>query len=109
MQAALSTVFLRPDLIVAGDVVLSRSTSNHDMQEDMYVMMSTFFQLLTTRLGRTQSFTRDLLLQLIACGLINIGFATEKDPGISKDSIPRLRNDAQESGVEVEVRSMLRV
>ncbi|KAF8349998.1 hypothetical protein F5887DRAFT_1059221 [Amanita rubescens] len=84
--ATIDWVFLRPDLIVAGDVALSRSAGNHDMQEDM-----------------TQSFTRDLLLQLITCGLINVGFATEKDPGISKDSIPRLRNDAQENGVEVEI------
>lgn len=61
------------------------------------------------RLGRTQSFTRDMLLQLVACGLINMGFAMEKDPGISKDGIPRLRNDAQENGVDVEVRSMLPV
>ncbi|KAF8735483.1 hypothetical protein AX14_001979 [Amanita brunnescens Koide BX004] len=86
MQAALSTVFLRPDLIVASDVALSRSSGNHDMQEEM-----------------TQSFTRDLLLQLITCGLISMTFAMEKDPGISKDSIPRLRNDSQETGVEVEI------
>ena len=35
-----------------------------------------------------------------------MAFAMEKDPGISKDSIPRLHNDSQESGVEVEVCNM---
>ncbi|KIL70756.1 hypothetical protein M378DRAFT_183349 [Amanita muscaria Koide BX008] len=85
MQAALSAVFLRPDLIVACDLALSRPLNNNEMQEEM-----------------PQSFTRDLLLHLLANGLINRSFAEEKDPGISKDSIPRLRSDAQDNGVDFE-------
>lgn len=49
MQAALSSVFLRPDLIVAGDVALSRSAGNHDMQEDMYAMIIYFLSLARSR------------------------------------------------------------
>lgn len=50
MQAALSTVFLRPDLIVASDVALSRSSGNHDMQEEMYAMKFSWIRQLMPRL-----------------------------------------------------------
>ncbi|KAF8622908.1 hypothetical protein AX15_006669 [Amanita polypyramis BW_CC] len=86
IQAALSAVFVRPDLIVAGDLALSRSVGNSDTQEETQ-----------------QSFTRDLLLQLVACELISMTFAAEKDPGISKDSVPRLHVDSQDNGIELEV------
>ncbi|KAK2461858.1 hypothetical protein APHAL10511_006321 [Amanita phalloides] len=87
MHTALSTVFLRPDLIVQADVALSRSTGKDDAHEEM-----------------SQSFTRDLLLQLVACGLISTTFAAEKDPGVAKDTVPRLRVDSQDSGLDLEVR-----
>ena len=32
-----------------------------------------------------------------------MSFAAEKDPGISKDSIPRLHVDSQDNGIELEV------
>lgn len=35
MQAALSTIFLRPDLVVACDLALSRPMNSHDMQDEM--------------------------------------------------------------------------
>ncbi|PFH54543.1 hypothetical protein AMATHDRAFT_135078 [Amanita thiersii Skay4041] len=88
VQAAISAAFLRPDLIVASDLALSRPLGSDPSVSD-------------------QSFTRDLLLQLVAIGLIDMTFATEKDPGISKDTIPRLYIEARDSNQTLEVSKYL--
>ncbi|KAF8640574.1 hypothetical protein AX17_000236 [Amanita inopinata Kibby_2008] len=85
MQAALSAVFLRPDLIVASDLALSRPVGGNDGREEM-----------------RQSFTRGLLLQLIASGLLDLAFALEKDPGISNDTVHRLHAEAQDINLDIE-------
>lgn len=63
------------------------------------------FGLMYTRSPR--SFTREFLQHLLANGLIDHTFAVTMDRVISNENTSRLRLEAQEAGMDLEVASIL--
>jgi hypothetical protein len=53
---------------------------------------------------RSRSFARDFLRQLLLCGLLDQNFVLTMDSSFSTDSVVHLHSEAQDVGVDLEVR-----
>lgn len=106
LQLALTFVLRQSDLVGRCEHVFSQPSRGSDaMQEDHE--RYTFLQLCTSKMlsfASFRSFSRDLLQQLLANGLIDQAFAVSIDPLISNDSAPKLQTEAHDIGHDLEVK-----
>ncbi|KAF9569643.1 hypothetical protein CPC08DRAFT_701548 [Agrocybe pediades] len=85
LEAALTVVYRRPDIIVQSDQAISREGGSE----------------LVTEEESARSFSREFLQQLIKHGLLTQQAASQLDPMVSNESLPKWHVEAQDSGLEL--------
>ncbi|KAJ7103448.1 mediator complex subunit Med5-domain-containing protein [Mycena belliarum] len=88
LQVAVTSILRRPDLLERCDRLLNQLASVHSTHpEDM-----TFSRLIA----------RDVLRQLLLCGLLDQTFVLAMDPTFSNDTTVYLQSEAQDAGVDLD-------
>jgi mediator of RNA polymerase II transcription subunit 5 len=99
---ALTSVLQQSDLVERCDHVSSRGPDAMQEDHERYCPERSVAKTLT--FVSLRSFSRDLLQQLLANGLIDQAFAISVDPLIANDSTPRLQTEALDVGHDLAVR-----
>ncbi|KAF4623014.1 hypothetical protein D9613_001873 [Agrocybe pediades] len=93
LEAALTVVYRRPDIIVQSDQAISREGGSELVTEEE--------RLIGTYANSARSFSREFLQQLIKHGLLTQQAASQLDPMVSNESLPKWHVEAQDSGLEL--------
>lgn len=108
MQSALESVLRHTDLIAQCDHVATQTGGSHSgsdiaHEDDRYVYSGSRLSFHSWLLHSPRSFTREFLQHMLANSLIDHSFAITMDPMISNENVSRLRVEAEETGVDLEV------